>query len=126
MSLHYPILEALRSALEAEVAEEGGDDVQTLTDVVATVAASRAWAFARPLFVEGNKPALSAALPSASDELRERVASVDRGALAKRLAVDRGVLDGAVTRLARALGNAAHEEPEGVPGERVERGVRAL
>ncbi|WOO84603.1 uncharacterized protein LOC62_06G008124 [Vanrija pseudolonga] len=126
VALHYPILEALRSALEAEVAGEGGDDgVETLTQVVRTVAASRAWAFARPLFAEG-KPAQSPAQPAVAEDLRERIAAVDRQALAKRLAVERGVLDGAVARLARALGSAVHEEPEAAPGERVERGVREL
>ncbi|KAL1407160.1 hypothetical protein Q8F55_006574 [Vanrija albida] len=122
-ALHHPVLVALSAALE----REGGgadEDLAALAELVATVAASRAWAFSRPLFAQG-KPAQSPAPPAPADDLRARVAALDGPALAARLGADRAVLDAAVARLARTLGSVDEPEPEAT-GERVERGVREL
>lgn len=97
--------------------------LRTLASVVHALTLSRAWAFRHALFA--TKPREPHGPPRDAHVLRERLTSLDRVAVVETLGVERGVLEGALGRMSRALGRVEDEEVVG-EGERVERGVREL
>ncbi|GMK56966.1 hypothetical protein CspeluHIS016_0308060 [Cutaneotrichosporon spelunceum] len=122
-ALHYPVLVMLAERLHAL----SGSALEALTAAVDSLTASRAWAFG-PLFVREGERGVPRPVERGG-ELRAALGAVEVGEIATALglgdAEERKLLQAALQRMEGALGRQV-DDAEGIPGERVERGVREL